>query len=63
MKTIKHILRYLFSPHYRFWVDFCTRKENVDQTMNLVMHNLELASKPLFMYDEGKITQLINHHE
>ena len=53
MKKIKHIWKYLTSPSYRFWVDFATREENLNQSMNAVMDNLELMSKPMFYVDSS----------
>ena len=51
MKKIKHIWRYLTSPTYRFWVDFCTQKEMINCQMNLIEDNLRFQSRPMFKVD------------
>ena len=53
MKKIKHIWKYITSPHYRFWIDFCSRQENLDRNMELIKQNLQLMSKPMFIYRGG----------
>jgi len=58
MKTLKHIWKYLTKPEYRSWVDFCTQKEHLNKSMNLILDNLELASRPMFICDGGKIKRI-----
>lgn len=52
---IKHIWKYLTSPPYRFWIDFCAREENLDMSMGLVLQNLAMQTYPLFQVEDGKI--------
>jgi len=58
MKKIKHIWKYLTSPTYRFWVDFCTQQENINRQMNLIEDNLLLQAHPMFYYNGDKIEKL-----
>lgn len=54
MKTLKHIYKYLTSPSYRYWVDFCTRKENLDRQMDLIKRELKLQNHPIYIYQDTK---------
>lgn len=57
MKRIKHIWKYLTSPEYRFWIDYCSQKENLDRTMNMIIDNLYLQTHPLFYTDGSEIKE------
>jgi hypothetical protein len=57
-KMIKHIWKYLTSPTYRSWVDFCSLEENLNRQMKLIEDNLRLATYPMFYYKNGKIKKL-----
>lgn len=52
MKSIKHFWKYLTSPKYRMWVDWCTQKEHIDKSMNMILDNLALKSYPPFLVDD-----------
>ena len=52
MKKILHIWKYLTSPPYRHWVDYCTQKEYIDRSMNMILDNLALKTYPPFLVDE-----------
>lgn len=58
MKKLKHIWKYITSPSYRFWVDFCVQKENIDRAMNDILDNLRLQSHPMFYVKGDKIHRL-----
>lgn len=58
MKRIKHIWKYLTSPPYRFWVDFCTQKEMIDRNMREIEDNLRLTLHPLFYTDGTEIKKI-----
>jgi len=58
MKKIKHIWRYITSPTYRFWVDFCTQEELINKQMKAIEDNLMLKTYPMFKVENGKITPL-----
>lgn len=58
MKKIKHICKYLTSPSYRFWVDFCVQQENIDRAMNDILYNLDILSHPMFLVDGDKVKKL-----
>lgn len=51
MWKLKHIWKYLTSPSYRFWVDFCSLKENQDRAMNEIIENLERRNHPIQVYN------------
>jgi len=55
---IKHIWKYLTSPTYRYWIDFCSRQENLDKTIKQIQDNLYLQSKPMFYYKGDEIKKL-----
>jgi len=57
-KIIKHIWKYLTSPTYRYWVDFCTQQEMINRNMRVIEDNLRLESYPIFKIEDGKITKL-----
>ena len=57
-KFIKHIWRYLTSPTYSFWIDFCSRQENIDKAMNEIIHNLRMTSYPIWYVKGNKIRKL-----
>jgi hypothetical protein len=58
MKILKHIWKYLTSPTYRYWMDFCSLRENIDRNMNLIEDNLRFQSHPMFKVEDNKITKL-----
>lgn len=49
MNRIKHIWKYLTSPAYRFWVDFCTQQEYIDKSIADIQYNLKLQNHPMFI--------------
>jgi len=52
IKGVKHIWKYLTSPTYRFWVNFCTQEEMVNKSLEDIQKHLWLQIHPLFMVDE-----------
>ena len=58
MKIIKHFWRYLTSPTYRFWIDFCSRQELIDKEIKAIKKALWLQTHPMFLVDGNKITNL-----
>ena len=58
MKKIKHIWKYLTSPTYRFWVDFCTQEELINRQMKIIEDNLRLKSYPMWQYNGDKLQKI-----
>ena len=55
---IKHIYKYITSPTYRYWSDFCTRQEFLNKNMNMIEDKMRLETHPMFICVEGKLHEL-----
>lgn len=45
---LKHFWKYLTSPEYRYWIDFCAAEENLNKSMNLIIDNLKMRNYPMY---------------
>ena len=54
----KHIWKYLTSPTYRFWVNFCTQQEHLNRNMKMIEDNLRLKSYPMFYVKGDSIKEI-----
>jgi len=58
MKKVRHIWKYLTSPTYRFWIDFCAKEEFINRNMNEIEDMLKMQAHPMFIYDGKGIKKL-----
>ena len=58
MKKIKHIWKYLTSPTYQYWVDFCSQQEYLNRNMKIIEDNLRFQSYPMFKVEKDKIEKI-----